>query len=97
MPLLLKIENLAKGPVHLRGELAVDELQMESLDELIEIGGPLEYDLTAKRAGDNISLQGRMGMRLKCECARCLQPFEYRVELPDWSCFLPLSGEEKSS
>jgi uncharacterized metal-binding protein YceD (DUF177 family) len=35
-----------------------------------------------------------MGMRLKCECARCLQPFEYRVELRDWSCFLPLSGEE---
>ena len=93
MPLLLKIENLAKGPVHLRGELAVDELQMESLDELIEIGGPLEYDLTAKRAGDNISLQGSMGMRLKCECARCLQTFVYRVELPDWSCFLPLSGE----
>ena len=95
MPLLLKIETLAKGPVRLRGELAVEELQMESLDELIEVGGPLEYDLTAKRAGDNISLQGRMGMRLKCECARCLQPFEYRVELPDWSCFLPLSGEEK--
>ena len=95
MPLLLKIETLAKGAVRLRGELAVDELQMESLDELIKIGGPLEYDLTAKRAGDNISLQGCMGMRLKCECARCLQPFEYRVELPDWSCFLPLSGEEK--
>ena len=95
MPLLLNIETLAKGAVPLRGELAVDELQMESLDELIKIGGPLEYDLTAKRAGDNISLQGRMGMRLKCECARCLQQFEYRVELPDWSCFLPLSGEEK--
>ena len=64
MPLLLKIETLAKGAVRLRGELAVDELQMESLDELIKIGGPLEYDLTAKRAGDNISLQGRMGCLL---------------------------------
>ena len=93
MPLLLKIEMLAEGPVSLRGELAVDELQMETLDELIKIGGPLEYDLTAKRAGDNISLQGSMGMLLKCECARCLQPFEYRVELQEWSCLLPLSGE----
>ena len=93
MPLLLKIEILAKGPVSLRGELAVDELQMETLDELIKIGGPLEYDLTAKRAGDTISLQGSMGMHLKCECARCLQPFEYRVELQDWSCFIPLSGK----
>ena len=93
MPLLLKIEILANGPVSLRGELAVDELQMETLDELIKIGGPLEYDLTAKRAGDTISLQGSMGMHLKCECARCLQPFEYRVELQDWSCFIPLSGK----
>ena len=93
MPLLLKIEILAKGPVSLRGKLAVDELQMETLDELIKIGGPLEYDLTAKRAGDNISLQGSMRMHLKCECARCLQPFENRVELQDWSCFIPLSGE----
>ena len=93
MPLLLKIEILAKGPVSLRGELAVDELQMETLDELIKIGGPLEYDLTAKRAGDTISLQGSMRMHLKCECARCLQSFEYRVELQDWSCFIPLSGK----
>ena len=95
MPLILKIETLSKGPLHLRGEIAADKMQMESLDELIEVGGPLEYDLTAKRTGDNISLQGRIGMRLKCECARCLQPFEYRVELPDWSCLLLLSGEEK--
>ena len=42
MPLLLKIETLVKGPVRLRGNLAVHELQMESLDELIESGEPLE-------------------------------------------------------
>ena len=78
MPLLLKIETLAKGPVRLRGELAMDELQMESLDELIEIGGPLEYDLTAKRAGDNISLQGSMGMRPKVR----VRPLPPAVRVP---------------
>ncbi len=95
MPLLLKIESLAKGPVHLKGELAVGELQMESLDELVEIGGPLGYDLTATQAGDSISLRGRMGMHLNCECARCLRPFKYQVKLPGWICLLPLSGEGK--
>ncbi len=95
MPLLLKIESLAKGPVHLEGKLTVDELQMESLDELVEIGEPLEYDLTASRAGDSISIRGRMGMRLNCECARCLRPFKYQVKLSEWICLLPLTGEEK--
>ena len=95
MPLLLNIETLAKGPVRLRGELSPEELDMETLDELVEADEPLDYDLTAERAGDNILLRGRLTMRLQCECARCLRPFVHRVELPEWSCLLPLAGEEK--
>ena len=95
MPLLLNIETLAKGPVRLRGELSPEELDMETLDELVEANAPLDYDLTAERAGDNILLQGQITMRLQCECARCLRAFEHRVELPEWSCLLPLNGDEK--
>ena len=39
MPLLLNIETLAKGPVRLRGELSPEELDMETLDELVEDKG----------------------------------------------------------
>ena len=92
MPLLLNIETLAKGPVRLRGELSPEELDMETLDELVEADEPLDYDLTAERAGDNILLRGRLTMRLQCECARCLRPFVHRVELLEWSCLLPLAG-----
>ena len=60
MPLLLNIETLAKGPVRLRGELSPEELDMETLDELVEADEPLDYDLTAERAGDNILLRGRL-------------------------------------
>jgi len=95
MPLLLNIETLANGPVQLKGELSPGELDMVTLDELVEADEPLNYDLTAERAGDNILLQGRITTRLKCECARCLRPFVHRVELPGWSCLLPLNGDEK--
>ena len=95
MPLLLNIESLTNGPVQLKGELSSEELDMETLDELVKADEPLDYDLTAERAGDNILLQGQITMRLQCECARCLRAFEYRLELQEWSYLLPLNGAEK--
>ena len=95
VPLLLNIETLADGPVQLKGELSAEALDMETLDELVEADEPLDYALTVERAGDNILLQGQITMRLQCECARCLRAFEHRVALPEWSCLLPLNGDEK--
>ena len=95
MPLYLNIETLANGPVELKGELSPEELEMETLDDLVEANEPLGYDLTAERTGDNVLLRGRLRIRLQCECARCLRPFEHQIDLPDWSCLLPLAGAEK--
>jgi uncharacterized metal-binding protein YceD (DUF177 family) len=33
---------------------------------------------------------------LACQCVRCLKAFEYKLELPDWACHIPLLGEEKA-
>ena len=95
MPLFLNIETLANGPVELKGELSPEELEMETLDELVEANQPLGYALTAERTGENVLLRGSLWMRLQCECARCLRPFEHHIDLPDWSCLLPLAGAEK--
>ena len=94
MPLLLQLESLARGSVSLNGELPLSDLDMVSLDDLVEPAGPLAYDLTAEKNGDTILLEGSLEMPLMCECARCLKPFEYRVDLRNWSCLLPLKGEE---
>ena len=94
MPLLLQLESLARGSVSLNGELPLSDLDMVSLDDLVEPAGPLAYDLTAEKNGDTILLEGSLEMPLRCECARCLKPFEYRVDLRNWSCLLPLKGEE---
>jgi uncharacterized metal-binding protein YceD (DUF177 family) len=95
MPLLLNIESLANGPVRLTGELSERELDMQTLDELIEVNKPLNYDVTVEQTGENILLQGSIHMLLQCECVRCLESFTHHVNLPNWSCLLPLAGEEK--
>jgi len=94
MPLLLQLDALNRGAVSLNGELPLAELEMVSLDELVEPAGPLEYNLVAEKNGESILLEGSLGMLLNCECARCLKTFEHRVDLRNWSCLLPLKGEE---
>jgi uncharacterized protein len=64
-------------------------------DELIQVRLPVRYDLTAQRVGDAILVQGRIDLTLDCECARCLKPFQRRVEMSDWTAHLPLEGPEK--
>ena len=94
MPLLLQLESLARGSVSLNGKLPLSDLDMVSLDDLVEPAGPLAYALMAEKNGDSILLEGSLEMKLKCECARCLQPFDHRVTLRNWSCLLPLKGED---
>ena len=94
MPLLLQLESLARGSVSLNGKLPLSDLDMVSLDDLVEPAGPLAYALMAEKNGESILLEGSLEMQLKCECARCLHPFDHRVTLRNWSCLLPLKGED---
>ena len=36
-----------------------------------------------------------MELTLDCECARCLKPFQHRIDLAQWTAHLPLQGPEK--
>jgi uncharacterized protein len=97
MPLQINIRHLEEKDVHLAGELPVEELDLENKDELIHARLPLRYDLTAQRVGDAILVQGRLELTLDCECARCLKPFQHRIEMADWTAHLPLEGPEKAA
>ncbi len=83
--------------IHLKGELPVAELALEVRDELIRAEKPLEYDLEVEKMHDAVLAQGFLRLILDCECARCLQPFEYEVVLNDWAAHLPLEGDDKVS
>ena len=85
MPLLVNLRHLEKHEVRLQGQMSGAELDMESVDELIRVTQPLNYDLKVEQIDNSLLARGKLELTLKCECARCLKPFQYRLELPDWA------------
>lgn len=95
MAVLINLRHLERNNVRLEGELPAAELDMEGVDELIHVEGPLRYELEAQKLEEGILVQGSLELTLKCECVRCLKAFSHRMELTDWACHLPLEGEDK--
>lgn len=95
MPLLVNLRQLARHNLVLQGELPVAELDLDVHDELVQTKEPLHHELEAQLMDEDLLVQGRLQLTLDCECVRCLKPFKYSLELPDWACFLPLQGEDQ--
>jgi len=95
MALLINLRHLERDDLALAGELPIAELDLDLRDELIRPEKPLVYDLVVQKLEDNLLVRGQLILPLACECVRCLKAFEYELKLPDWTCLLPLSGEEK--
>lgn len=94
MPLLFNVRHLENKNLDLKGELPVEELELEITDELIHPGRMLAYDLEVQKLEDSILVQGTLKLPLNCECARCLKAFDCSVSLEDWACHLPFQGED---
>jgi uncharacterized metal-binding protein YceD (DUF177 family) len=96
MALLINLRHLERDDLALAGELLVADLDLDLRDELIRPEKPLIYDLVVQKLEDNLLVRGRLVLPLACECVRCLKAFEYELNLPEWTCLVPLSGEEKA-
>ncbi len=97
MPLLINLRHLEDDNLEVKGELAAEELDLNTGDEMVRAQRPLEYDFEAQLLEDSLLLNGRLRLTLSCQCVRCLKPFDYELELPDWTAHLPLAGEEAVS
>jgi uncharacterized protein len=96
MALNLNIRHLEDRDLHLEGDLAPDELQLDNRDPLVVAREPLRYDLDIQKNGSDILAQGTLELPLDCECARCLKPFKYNILLEGWAALIPLQGDEKA-
>jgi len=94
MSLSLNIRHLEQHPVQFEGTLDPAELNLDRLDELIHPVGPVRYEFQAARQERGILLQGWVTLELRCDCARCLEPFQLPIRLDPWICLLPWEGEE---
>jgi uncharacterized protein len=97
MAVLVNLRHLDKGVVRLEGGLTPAELELEGLDELVRVEGLVKYDLGAEKLEKSILARGYVGLKLRCECARCLKPFTRVLELKDWTCHLELEGDDRTA
>ena len=94
--LSVNLHHLESDEIRLQGELPAAELDFGLKDEMIRAEKPLRYDLTVERLDDSLLLTGSLRLVLDCLCVRCLKSFERELVLEDWTCHLPLAGEEKA-
>jgi len=92
--LTVNLRHLEAHNIQLEGQLPVGELDIDTRDEIIELDQPLDYRLEVQELEDSLLVQGRLRLVLECSCVRCLKPFQYPLEIADWTCHLPLQGEE---
>src|SRR5207249_120273 len=76
--------------------MPIGELDLDTHDEMIQPVEPLEHDLEVQKIEDGLLVHGRLHLKLNCQCVRCLKPFQYDLDLQNWSCHLPLQGEEQA-
>jgi uncharacterized metal-binding protein YceD (DUF177 family) len=94
MPLVVNLRHLESQDIRLEGKLPAKELDIDPLDTVIQVIEPLEYDLEVQELEDGLLVRGRLLLNLECQCVRCLKPFQHHLELDDWTCHLPLQGED---
>ncbi len=95
MSLRVNLRHLELQNVRLEGQLAVKELDIDSLDEVVRVAGPLDYELEVQKLEGGLLIQGRLRLVLACECVRCLKAFQLPLAFEAWTCHLPLEGEDR--
>lgn len=93
--LKLSVSALETDEVSLIGNLDAAKLDLMIEDEMVLSQYPLNYSLVAQRLEDEILVSGSFDISFHCTCVRCLQPFDVRLEFPEWSTLLALAGEDK--
>lgn len=94
MSLSVNLRHLLAHSIRLQGEVPIAELDIDTRDEMIEVGGPLVHDLEVEKMEEGLLIQGSLRLPLRCRCVRCLKEFERELELENWTSHVPLQGEE---
>ncbi|NPV73284.1 MAG: DUF177 domain-containing protein [Pelotomaculum sp.] len=96
--LKLDVARLKRAP----GDSARFELLAESLPplelqgELLEFSGPVKAVLNVANTGSALTVEGEASGRIKLNCSRCLDPFDYPFTVSVQETYTPVpdGGEE---
>jgi uncharacterized metal-binding protein YceD (DUF177 family) len=95
MPLTVNLRHLEEHNVRLRGELPVDELDLETGDEMVQVARPLAFDIEVQKLEGALLVRGSLHLGLECRCVRCLKSFTRPLDLRSWTSHVPLEGEDR--
>ena len=94
MPLLFNIRQTEQHNLHLAGELPISDLDVDLHDDVIQPSSALHYRLEIQKLGESVLVRGELRLPVACVCVRCLSGFNKVVSIPEWTCHLPLQGED---
>ncbi len=94
MRVTVNLRHLDAHNVRLEGDLEVSDLDIDTLDEMVQLQDPLHYEVEVQKLETSLLVSGRLSLALECRCVRCLNPFSYALDIPDWTVHLPLEGED---
>jgi uncharacterized metal-binding protein YceD (DUF177 family) len=94
MPLTVNLRHLEAHNLELKGELPVQDLELDLRDEVVHVEKPLTYELEIQRLDNALLVRGRLLLPLHCRCVRCLKHFVHPLKLDSWTRHLPLEGDE---
>lgn len=94
MPVTVNLLHLAGRELVLKDEIPAAELDLGLHDPALRAEQPLRYDLVVEMFDRALLLRGRLAMTLDCVCVRCLGEFRQELVLAEWTCHVPLEGEE---
>ena len=96
MAIKIFLDELHNEQLHLEGKLTPAELELAlgGDEALMQPDGDLTYQITASESDDTLIVFGQLQMNFTAECGRCLKPFSFPVNLPQWAVALPLKGDD---
>ena len=89
----IHLRQIPPEGLHLEGE---EECALSGLDsDDVQCAGPLQYELDAGVSEGALWANGRLTQPVELRCVRCLEPFDYAIEVKDFTIHTVLSGPEE--
>ena len=89
----LSLAAVDRGEVRIREQVPPDHPMWE--DTRVELGSPLDVDLTARAVGDGVLVRGTLRTTVRLACRRCLAPVEREVDETVDILFEPIAPDEE--
>lgn len=88
----INLKQIPVGGLHIEGEEERDILGVQ--DELYRVLGPVRYSLDIGLSDGGLFATGQLEIDLEMECVRCLNRFQYLLEVPDFAMQVELGTSE---